>query len=317
MSDIQSAFTQKLKDLYNYTLKVWYIVRNKALYSFARKQRFYNNLIIYYNAQKDVLEAERETLLKIAASEVNNKRSTKKACLIGINYSGTESELKGCINDVHMLKDMLISKYNYNREDITLLTDQQATRQNILKEFTSLVKNAVSGDTVFFSFSGHGSYVKDINYDEIDGEDELIVGVDYFGITDDELKNILDTHLKANVNMFALFDSCHSGTILDLKYSFENSINRVVNENYKETKGNVILLSGCRDNQVSIDAYINGSFNGALSWVFVDTVKNNPLMTWGELMKKIGEVLSLNGMTQIPQLSCGTNLDLINVNVNV
>ena len=264
-----------------------------------------------------MLEARRETLLKIAASEVNNKRSTKKACLIGINYSGTESELKGCINDVHMLKDMLISKYNYNREDITLLTDQQATRQNILKEFTSLVKNAVSGDTVFFSFSGHGSYVKDINYDEIDGEDELIVGVDYFGITDDELKNILDTHLKANVNMFALFDSCHSGTILDLKYAFENSINRVVNENYKETKGNVILLSGCRDNQVSIDAYINGSFNGALSWVFVDTVKNNPLMTWGELMKKIGEVLSLNGMTQIPQLSCGTNLDLINVNVNV
>jgi hypothetical protein len=38
----------------------------------------------------------------------------KRALLIGINYTGTSSALRGCINDVKNLKQFLVSLYNFN-----------------------------------------------------------------------------------------------------------------------------------------------------------------------------------------------------------
>jgi hypothetical protein len=47
----------------------------------------------------------------------------KKALLVGINYRNTESELNGCINDIINMKDVLITKFGYSIDDITVITD--------------------------------------------------------------------------------------------------------------------------------------------------------------------------------------------------
>lgn len=45
----------------------------------------------------------------------------KRALLIGINYFGSPNELKGCINDVHNVKDFLITLYNFRQASILYL----------------------------------------------------------------------------------------------------------------------------------------------------------------------------------------------------
>jgi len=238
---------------------------------------------------------------------------TKRACLIGINYTNTDNELYGCVNDVAKIKDMLETKYNYLSNNVTTLLNAAATRNNILNEFTTLIKSANEGDTLFVSYSGHGSSTPDRNKDEIDGVDELIVSVDYYAILDDELKQIIDKYLKPNVKLFTLFDSCHSGTMLDLPYQYykTDSNEPIIHPNCSETKGEVICLSGCKDDQTSMDAYINANYNGAMTWAFVDVLSknNNNKLSWKLLIEQIRTTLQTGNFDQLPQLTSGVKSD--------
>jgi len=59
--------------------------------------------------------------------------------------------------------------------------------------------------------------------DEPDGYDEVIYPVDFRQvghITDDEMHRIMVRPLQAGVRLTAIFDSCHSGTALDLPYIY-------------------------------------------------------------------------------------------------
>lgn len=313
MDEILKAYTLKKKTLENYISVLWNnALKNRKLTS-AMKANYKSALNKFYYEQMTILDNERRRLILA----ITTSPPSKKACLVGINYQGTTSELRGCVNDVYLLRDLLVSQYNYKPEDILILTDQHATRANILREFTSLVQQAKSGDSICFSFSGHGSYLIDRNNDEADGKDELFVSVDNYAITDDELKIIVDTYLNPDVNMFAIVDSCHSGTVLDLKYSFDNNSSTVVNESYKETKGNVILLSGCRDDQLSTEAYMNNTVYGALSAVFVLTARDNPNMTWNELLTQMREILVSVEIPQVPQISVGKSCNMTDLPIKI
>ena len=239
--------------------------------------------------------------------------NTKKAVLVGINYVGTQNELRGCINDVHILRDILVSKFEYRLENIKLLLDSEATRENILSEFTNLVGTAKSGDHICFTFSGHGYFQSDLyNPDEKDGKDELIVSVDNRAIVDDEFKEILQRHLKKNVSLFALFDSCHSGSIFDLRYQYYNDdkVNDI-DPHSIDTPGQVILLSGCKDSQTSLDAYIGNTFDGALTWAFAEAMTFSGGGTWSGILQRIRKVMADKKLEQIPQLSSGRYLAVL------
>lgn len=70
---------------------------------------------------------------------------------------------------------------------------------------------------------GHGGQTKDLDGDEADGYDEVIYPVDFRQaghITDDEMHRIMVQPLQAGVRLTAIFDSCHSGTALDLPYIY-------------------------------------------------------------------------------------------------
>ncbi|KAF9807954.1 hypothetical protein IEO21_07989 [Rhodonia placenta] len=109
----------------------------------------------------------------------------KKALCIGINYKGQHNELHGCINDARNVQRFLIKHYNYQAENIFMLTDDtpnlhhQPTRANIIDAMRWLVRDAQPHDSLFLHYSGHGGQTKDLDGDEVDGLDEVIFPVDY------------------------------------------------------------------------------------------------------------------------------------------
>jgi hypothetical protein len=126
----------------------------------------------------------------------------------------------------------LVEHFGYKREDMVILTDDQQrqmsipTKQNILRAMHWLVKDARPNDSLFFHYSGHGGQTKDLDGDEPDGYDEVIYPVDFRHkghITDDEMHRIMVQPLQAGVRLTAIFDSCHSGTALDLPYIYSTS----------------------------------------------------------------------------------------------
>ncbi|KAH8886096.1 hypothetical protein GQ53DRAFT_876471 [Thozetella sp. PMI_491] len=161
--------------------------------------------------------------------QYSNCTGRRKALLIGINYFGQQGELRGCINDVKNVSTFLIERYNYKREDIVYLTDDQEdpilhpTRDNIIRAMKWLVAGAQPNDSLFLHYSGHGGQTEDLDGDEDDGYDEVIYPVDYkqtSHIVDDEIHDLVVKPLQAGVRLTAIFDSCHSGTVMDLPYIY-------------------------------------------------------------------------------------------------
>jgi hypothetical protein len=110
-----------------------------------------------------------------------------------------------------------------------------------------------------------------------------------------------------------MFDSCFSGSMLDLKYQYLDSLNYdnyTENEKQLETTGNVFMISGCTDKQTSADAVINNNACGAMTWSFLEAAKEKTGCTWRELIKSMRDKLKLSEFDQIPQFSSGTFVDI-------
>lgn len=153
----------------------------------------------------------------------------RRALLIGINYVGIiPGELTGCHNDALNMKQYIMNVHGFSEENITLLLDDgentEPTKENIMAAYKTIVETSNAGDSLFCHFSGHGVQIPDDNGDEDDGKDEAMVPCDFRKsglIRDDELFDTLIKPLKAGVRLHCIFDCCHSGTMLDLPYSFE------------------------------------------------------------------------------------------------
>lgn len=260
------------------------------------------------------------SVAKLTIDYTNNKnknKNNKRALLIGINYNNTPNQLYGCINDTNNIKNVLQTKFSYNNFTIlTDLTNKKPVKQNIIKELTSLLVNAKSGDSLFFLYSGHGTYTIDLNGDELDGQDEMIVSLDAT-ISDDLIKQIITNNLKKGVKLFMLFDSCFSGTVVDLKYNyFDNTATTTttINSNETNTFGQVIMISGCKDSQTSADAVVRlnnaTTYSGAMTYSFLKTIKDlGTKITYTQLLKNMRTILATDGYDQIPQLSSGILID--------
>jgi len=226
---------------------------------------------------------------------------------IGINYVGTPNELRGCINDITNSSNYFKNKFpDLQCSFITDDTVTKPTRENILNELIRIFSISQSGDSIILHYSGHGTYTRDTNNDEKDGRDECIVPIDLQVITDDELHDILVAHVKSNVFVLGLFDSCFSGSVLDLQYAIQNNSIQI-NNNKPQPNGKVILISGCADNQTSADAYINNRFCGAMTWAFLNCYPSSS--GWVSLVQNMKILLRNNQFSQIPILSYNTNCD--------
>ncbi|KAG0149023.1 hypothetical protein CROQUDRAFT_654106 [Cronartium quercuum f. sp. fusiforme G11] len=162
--------------------------------------------------------------------QYSNCSGRRKALCIGINYTGTSAALRGCHNDALNMQRFLMERYNYKAEDMVVLLDapganvkQIPTRANMIAAMHWLVSNAQPNDSLFFHYSGHGGQTEDLDGDEDDGFDEVIYPLDHKQaghIVDDEMFFIMVAPLPPGCRLTAIFDSCHSGTALDLPYVY-------------------------------------------------------------------------------------------------
>lgn len=66
---------------------------------------------------------------------------------------------------------------------------------------------------------------------------------------------------------------------------------------------NAILISGCRSDQTSADAWIDSDYHGALTYSLVQAIKNQRFsLSYSDLISTAGNWLEVNSYEQIPQL---------------
>ena len=234
------------------------------------------------------------------------ENKVKKALLIGINYetnNTSDDDLRGCVNDVNNLQDYLLDNCMFTKDQMTLLTGADATKENIINELNEMVhfahNNVIS--ELWLSYSGHGSQVN--SFTESDGKNEVLCPVDYLRngiISDDYLKTQFLEKLPKTTKLFVVMDCCHSGSNMDLTYAIKNG--EIVNRHESEIDAKVVKLSGCLDSQVSMDAYNHKmkEFQGAFTDAFIHTNGNCETC---ELVNNINTYLQTKKYAQISQLS--------------
>ena len=265
----------------------------------------------------------------------------KRAVLVGVNrYRIAGADLRGCVNDVVNMQKVLTQRYGFAKGDITTLLDYNATQKAIQAAVSALVKGGKKGDVLLFHFSGHGSNVPDDNGDEADKRDEILCPTDLDWknpFRDDWLRKTFDG-VKAGVNLTVITDCCHSGTITRairppdaeiLERYLPSPWDLVAVESGRVLRGKrrsglhkapmatrmkrdiitaelpEVLISGCRADQTSADAFIGGSYNGALTYSLAAAIMEarRPL-TYRELHDATIAKLKKGRYSQVPQLEC-------------
>ena len=247
----------------------------------------------------------------------------KHAVLFGLNYSkDPNAKLRGCINDVINTESILKEKgFNVERytDDDNDPRKYATTGRGILSALDKLAWQTYVKkiDFIWIHFSGHGTSIRDTSHDERDGLDECFVPSDYKRvgvISDDTFKKIF-RKFNARTRIFCVFDCCHSGTIGDLKYRYLNSnvtMNRLnpVTENYSAPcKANIVVMSGCSDDQTSADAFNVqrlGKFTGAMTSCLLTGIKkykNLEIINIFDLLNDVRKLLRDKQFSQYPQLT--------------
>ncbi|KAE8454292.1 hypothetical protein EG329_005217 [Mollisiaceae sp. DMI_Dod_QoI] len=166
----------------------------------------------------------------------------RKALLIGINYYGTKHQLNGCINDAMNVRQYLVQERGFSPEphDMVIMTDEpknrgtpfEPTGVNMLAAFNWLVTANNPGDSVWLSYSGHGSQVKDPDGDRDSGFDDTICPVDFEvngQIDSDKLHRVLVSPMIPQARLTVLFDCCHSGSAIELPFVYRPNSQGEVN----------------------------------------------------------------------------------------
>jgi len=240
---------------------------------------------------------------------------------IGLNeldpkqYDGWDGRLTACVADAEAMEAIAKARgFTTHR-----LTNGAATRAALTVHLASLSGILAAGDQLLVTYSGHGGSVPDRNGDEDDAMDETWCLYDG-QVLDDEL-NQLYAKFAPGVRIVVFSDSCHSGTVtkgqnppvrdplsrampLDVVarvYSkhrdFYDGLQVTIPKNVVEqVKASVLLISGCMDDQTSLDGPFNGAFTSMLLRVW-----NNGSFT-GDLEAFHQAILGNMPKTQQPNL---------------
>ncbi len=241
------------------------------------------------------------------------------ALCFGLNYTGSGAALRGCINDAVNLRGVLQARYGF---EVTMMTDSTArkpTAANIRQAIRDLVAatSDPAVDEIFLSYSGHGSHVRDQSGDERDGQDETLVPLDYLRaghIKDDELHQML-TSVRRDCRVVLLFDSCHSGSIVDLHYLYSAPNSMTLENPRSALQQKIVCLSGCTDSTTSADAYIAAArkFQGAMTTAFLQTLADKQYrLSCLDLLGGVQRMVRAAGHRQVPQLTSSFQLHVSN-----
>lgn len=253
----------------------------------------------------------------------------RHALLIGIDEyqpEGVEiktrvrwSNLDGCVNDIIAINELIINKFGFKENEITVLTNVGASRDSILFHFDRLTKKAKKGDNVFFYYAGHGSQVKNSLSSEDDKRDETIVPSDSYkgtqDIRDKEIATVFDKIVENGSILTAIFDCCHSGSIargvmdnepdkLRMCLPNENDVKDAGSAPRPEEKGALIISASQDDEAASEYRGTKNNPHGAFTYAFLQTMNNLPATASAEqVFLSIRSIVKYLGKRQEPVIA--------------
>jgi len=144
--------------------------------------------------------------------ETQNIYDNSWALVIGIDKYQNVKKLNYAVDDAESIKEILEDSFHFPSDNISILINEEATKQNILKSFSEITKNAKSNDRVLVFFAGHG--------DTMDlpggGEKGYLIPVEgdaeelyLTSIPMDELREI--ALMSEAKHMLYLVDACYGG----------------------------------------------------------------------------------------------------------
>lgn len=253
----------------------------------------------------------------------------KRALCVGINdYPDSSMDLAGCVNDASDWRQVLEGRGYI----VTSLLDAEATRQRMLDALDQLVSPASDGDALVFTFSGHGSWMPDADADEPDARDEMLcphdVMQDHY-VLDDDLHGVF-ARKAAGARLLVIADCCHSGSVIRSapaapgpvvkKARFlppyvlargDRNVERAIDQvRYAPAPARrsfpAVLLSACRDHELSYDTEFGGRANGAFTRAALDALAPGADVTPQGWFDRIRQQLPSDTYPQTPQLSGAT-----------
>lgn len=160
--------------------------------------------------------------LDVASAKQEIQIGNYYALIIGIdNYKNEWPELKNAVHDAEAISKLLSTNYIFN--DITTLYNEQATRNNIIRAFETLIAKANSNDNVFVYFSGHGEFNQAINkgfWVPVDANSKSISQY----ISNNDIQSLLSGIRSRHTLLIS--DACFSGDIFrgkTLTIPYENN----------------------------------------------------------------------------------------------
>jgi hypothetical protein len=268
------------------------------------------------------------TTTQLYIGDENMDGLTKAALCWGINrYPNPANNLSGCVNDANDWVDTLKNVYGF--DTIKILLDSDATLANVISSAETILLS--KPDVFVITGSSHGTRVA--SNTEEDGYCEAICLYDKF-LMDHDFRKILEK-ADPKTKVIVVSDSCHSGgvtreflaTMNDFTYASkpkylppEDNMEAisvgmmpVVKAIFEPTEGmNEILIAGCKSDQFSFDASFNGRPNGAFTYYMLKSLRENPNITYNQLIQKMNEYLPSGQYPQCPVLETDNkNKDLV------
>lgn len=231
---------------------------------------------------------------------------------------GSWSNLDAAINDLEEMTELLMARYGFQRANIRVLKNSEATRNKILAELQEhLIDAAAPGDVSVFFYAGHGSQVKNSKSTEEDKMDETIVPSDSYrnvcDIRDKELARLFHKALDKGIVLTGIFDSCHSGSIArgvtgKARYLPPNPACEVADSPpagpTPEQRG-ALILSSAQDYQKAVErADERGVPHGVFSSALLKTLRAVPVDEPAEqILLRVKALMQSEGNAQEPVLA--------------
>jgi hypothetical protein len=209
------------------------------------------------------------------------------------------------VNDALMMAQILMQNFGFVAGDeMRMLTDERATKEAILERLDWLVTDAAAGDILVFHYSGHGAQVP--SRDEtgrVDHLDECLCPYDFTwdtALLDQDMQKVIN-RIPDEANLTSILDCCHSGrqaralgpgipwtprrllpppdilfrAVRDIEIDLNKTNRSVTMTDFRDLevrrigatmadKG--ILVAGCKAEQLSNDAWIDGDYHGVLTY---------------------------------------------------
>ncbi len=170
----------------------------------------------------------------LQGEEYNPVAAKNFLLVIGINNYQNWPKLNNAVKDASDVASTLISKYNFDFENIISLKDEQATRSNIYNSMRSLIEKITQHDNLVIYYSGHGYFDALLNEGYWVPVDAKIKSEgDY--VSNSEILKIIN-----NINSqhtFLVADACFSGSLF-------GETTRGYSENVEKFKSRWGLASG-------------------------------------------------------------------------